>query len=592
MVRRGRLTPAPYTRPVPDTSQHVYAALEHWRAGRRDQARTLLKRTLQRDPAHPGANQLYAVILSEDGQFDQALFFIDRAIKGDPSFADFRFTLGLIRTNTPDQQGALDAFLAATQLDPNHAEAWQHAGTLLADRGRIEQAESALRRALALNPALDAAAAGLARVLNESARAEEAAALLSGYTAPGRDPSSVARSTLAFTLNYIDADPAQALAAHTAFGRDLPRTPPPRPAPGDAARRPRVVLISPDLRDHAVSRFVEPILRHHDRSAIELFAYHLGGKVDAVSDRLRPLAGLWRHVYPPTDPNLLAAIRADRPDILVELAGHTSVRLLEQLAPRLAPVQVTYIGYPNTTGVPSIDARLVDATTDPPGAERWATERLVRLPGCFLCYQPPENAPQPRPPAEPVFGSFNNPAKLSTRTIELWSAVLAAVPGSRLLLKGKALDEPSVRGRLQARFPDPSRVECRGEVPDAAAHLDLYSRVAVALDPVPYNGTTTTCEALWMGVPVVTLEGATHASRVGSSLLAAAGHPELIARTPDEYIRIASSLISDPDRTAHYRATLRSTMAGSRLCDGPAHARAFEAAMRELWGNWCAGRRP
>lgn len=578
-----------------DTTQQVHAALEHWRAGRREQARTLLKRILQRDPAHPGANQLYAIVLGDDGRLDQALYYIGRAIKGDPAFAEFHVTLGLLRTNTADQQGAIDAFTAAVGLDPSHAEARHHLGGMLLDRGRFDEAEESLRAAASMRPGDAGIAATLARLLNESGRSAEAASLLRSHAA-SPEPDAAVSSMLAFTLNYIDTDPGEVFNAHAAFGRGHPRVPPPRPGSvphsPEPDRRLRIGIISADLREHAVASFIEPFFRHHDRRTFELVAYHTGGKVDAVSDRLKSLAGTWRHIFPPSDERVRAAVAADRPDILVELGGHTSPRLLGQLAGRLAPVQVTAIGYPNTAGVPSIDARFVDGITDPSGTERWAVERLVRLPGCFLCYQPPTDAPEPRPTTDMVFGSFNNPAKLSPRTIDLWSRVLAAAPGSRLLLKGKSFAERSARERLRAMFPDPSRVECVGEIACFRDHLDLYSKVSVALDPVPYNGTTTTCEALWMGVPVVTLQGDRHAARVGVSLLTAAGRPELIAATPDDYIRLAAGLITDPARIIEYRRTLRSAMAASRLCDGPAYARGFEGAMRELWANWCAGRRP
>ena len=294
------------------------------------------------------------------------------------------------------------------------------------------------------------------------------------------------------------------------------------------------------------------------------------------------------------DATLDAAIRMRRIDVLLELSGHTNGGRLRALDRKPAPVIVTAIGYPNTTGHPAVDVRIVDSITDPPGSEACATERLVRIDPCFLCFTPPEDAGTPTlPPVDaPItFGSFNLAAKIAPEAIAMWSAAMAAVPGSRLLLKSRTLVDPGTRQRLVDRLVAggiaADRVETLAYSPSVADHLALYSRMHVALDTFPYHGATTTCEALWMGVPVVSLAGDRHAARVGASLLAAAGWPELVASTPEEFARLAARLATDRSRLAEFRATARDRLRTSPLLDSAAYAARFHAALRDCWRRHC-----
>jgi predicted O-linked N-acetylglucosamine transferase (SPINDLY family) len=290
-----------------------------------------------------------------------------------------------------------------------------------------------------------------------------------------------------------------------------------------------------------------------------------------------------------------ALVRRRGIDVLLELGGHSGEPRLLALAGKPAPVIVTAIGYPNTTGLPAVDWRVVDAITDPPGSERLCTERLLRLDPCFLCYTPPEHAPEPAMPAAdaPVtFGSFNNAAKIGPASIALWARVLQAVPGSRLLLKSQTLSDATGRARIERRFAeagvDASRLELIAYSKTREEHLALYGRVHVALDTTPYNGTTTTCEALWMGVPVVATLGDRHAARVSASLLHAAGHPELVATDADAFVALAAKLAQDRARLTTLRSGLRDTLRASPLCDAPAYAARFHDAIRACWRQWCA----
>jgi predicted O-linked N-acetylglucosamine transferase (SPINDLY family) len=365
----------------------------------------------------------------------------------------------------------------------------------------------------------------------------------------------------------------------------------------EPGRRLKVGYVSPDFRQHSVAYFVDPLLKGHDQQAVEVFCYAEVARPDAVTARLRGYGGHWLVTVGLSDDDLTERIRTDGIDILVDLAGHTEKNRLGVFAHKPAPVQVTWLGYPNTTGRKSIDYRLVDAVTDPVGeADAWASETLVRVEGGFLCYAGSRGAPEPTAPPclmtdTVTFGSFNNPAKLSPATLDAWGSLLARLPQARLLLKGRPFADAATRAlflsRLGERGVAAERVELVAWMPSGAAHLGLYNRVDIALDPFPYNGTTTTCEALWMGVPVVTLRGDRHRGRVGASLLTQVGLKDWIASSMEEYLEIADTLAGDPDHLKYLRRTLRPRLAASPLCDGRAFARKIEAAYRTIWQHWC-----
>jgi protein O-GlcNAc transferase len=400
-------------------------------------------------------------------------------------------------------------------------------------------------------------------------------------------------------LNYLDGiGRGEMYAEHAAFGaavgRGAPRSFANAPDPG---RRIRVAFLSPDLRMHSVAYFLEPLLAHLDRAQFEVHLYHDHFVEDAVSARLRSHADAWRNFVGLSDAAVEAAIREDKPDLLVDLAGHTGLNRLPLFAQRLAPVQVSYLGYPNTTGMDSMDFRLVDAITDPYGdAEPLYAEKLIRFAPTAWSYLPPEESPLPALPPSlaggpVIFGSFNNFAKVTDAALFAWSKLLTAVRGSRLRIKNAGLEDPAVNGLVRERLVradlDPGRVELVGRDPAIACHLAQYHGIDVALDTSPYNGTTTTCEALWMGVPVVTLAGDRHASRVGASLLTAVGRPEWIARNWDDYVAIAAALAGNQAQRRTIGLTLRDAVASSALLDHTGQAQRFGHALRECWAAWC-----
>ena len=332
----------------------------------------------------------------------------------------------------------------------------------------------------------------------------------------------------------------------------------------------------------------------HDHRAFEIYCYSDVEQPDAVTERFRGHADQWRDVAGTSDAALAELVRRDQIDILVDLAGHIGGNRLLALARKPAPVQVTYIGYQNTTGMSAMDYRLTDEHADPPGmTDGYYAERLVRLPRAFFCYQPPDFAPEVNalPALETgrvTFGSLNQPFKIRPAAWQAWSRILAAVPNSRLLVLGHAGSQFERHGReiVAAAGVDPARVEVVNQRP-RSEYLRLHHEIDIALDSFPLGGHTTVCEALWMGVPSVMLEGGSYASRFGGSALVNLGLTDLIARSGDEYVEIAVRLAGQLDRLAELRRTMRGRMQDSPLLDAAGFARNLEDAYRRMWRAWC-----
>jgi predicted O-linked N-acetylglucosamine transferase (SPINDLY family) len=495
---------------------------------------------------------------------------------------------------------AEQAIREGIRLAPRQAEAHHQLGIVLVRQGKASEAEAVLRQALALDPALVTARTELAEVLRMQGRVDAADAAYGDAAAvePGAE-----RGLYFLGPVYDGADPAQILERHRSWGDKLIAAARPTSAERalfsnqrDPGRRLRVGLVSPDFRTHSVSYFLEPLLACLDRDAVETYCYAEVFSPDDTTARLRALAAHWRPTIELDDEAFRNQVRADRVDILLDLAGHTGGNRLAAFAIRPAPVTAAWLGYPTTTGLATIDWRMTDATADPPGAEAHYVERLQRIDGAFLCFGPPGDAPDVGPlPAltagRITFGTFNNLLKVTPVAVAAWAEILRALPGSRLLLKTLLLRDEQARQRWSRIFADfgvaPDRLELRGGTTDRAGHLASYAEVDIALDTFPYNGTATTCEALWAGVPVVALCGDRHSGRVGASLLGRAGLADLIQPDPQAYVRCAVRLAGDLPSLSVRRATLRGQLAASPLCDGPGFARAFGAGLRRMWGEWC-----
>jgi protein O-GlcNAc transferase len=573
-------------------------ALGHHRAGQLAQAEQLYQQILQMDPRHADALHLLGLIVFNAGDAAAAENFLRRAVAATPSEAEFRNTLGVVCQSLGKLRDAANCFQAAVKRQPNYAEAMSNLGALLSEEGRLTESAQWARRASVTKPGYAEPLNNLGNTLVKQGLVDEALAAYRG--AVSASPKRwEAWSNLLLAAHYLpNASPGELFAMHARVGKDMVENAAATFAEHgnsrDPARRLRIGYLSPDLRLHSVCYFTLPMLQHHDRSALEVFCYADAARPDEMTARAKSLADEWRSINGLPDDALAQMIRDDRIDVLVDLSGHTLRNRLTVFARKAAPVQVTYLGYPDTTGLPTMDYRLTDSFADPPGeADARAIEKLVRIDPCGWCYSPAPSAPEitARKPGPITFGTFNALAKVNSQVIETWAGILRAVPGSRLMIKTAAMSEVSTRERLAralaAHGIEKSRLLLTGHRADPREHLSMYAQIDVALDPFPYNGTTTTCEALWMGVPVVTLAGRAHAGRVGSSLLNAIGLSDLVAQDLEQYGHLAAGLAGDPDRLQRLRADLRDRMRRSPLMDGVGFSRALESAYRRMWHSWC-----
>jgi predicted O-linked N-acetylglucosamine transferase (SPINDLY family) len=551
------------------------------------------RRVLEIDATQADALYYLARLASRDRRDEEAIALLQQAVEHRPGEALFLFALAEALFSARQMAEAVDVYAACVALLPECTAMRNNYAAALIELNRREEARAELERLLVRLPDEPMLHFNLGGIYREYGRSDDAIAAyrraLRGM--PGHAPTW---NNLLLELNYSASQNAAGIAAeHRRFGEEFGRAYA-APAPDPAWPRPlRVGYVSPDFRDHVVMRFLEPILANHDRAQFEVFCYHTHARKDSITQRLRGLVAHWADCEELEPAALAERIRADRIDILVDLAGHTAGNSLLAFALKPAPVQASYLGYPNTTGLGAVDFRITDAWADPPGeSDRLSVERLERLPRTYFCYQPePDSPPVGALPASEsgvvTFGCFNNFAKLSGPFYEAAAAVLAAVPRSRLLLKGRPLSIAAVADGVRARFAqhgiEPQRLELRGWEPVIKSHLAIYGSVDIALDSFPYNGATTTCEALWMGVPVVTLSGDRHAARAAASLLHAVGQGDWVAHDVAAYVTICQRLASDLDGLAALRGALRGRMQGSPLMDGAALAQAMERSYREMW---------
>ncbi len=569
--------------------------------GRTQESLESTQRAVQMAPNIPEAWNNLGSIFKDLNRTAEAADAFRKAIALRPNYAVAHSNLGNALAQLGDAKEAEASLRRAVAVDPNHAEGYSNLGHLLTMLGRLEESVLLCRRAIALKPQLGAAYSNLGKALHAQGLMDEGNEAL--RVGARMDPTNAQlHENLLGCFNHTTRwSPEEALAAHVAWAKRFaePATPiTPHANDRSPDKKIRVGYVSPDLRRHSVTYFLEPIFANRDRGAFEIYAYSNTEKPDEVTDRLRAMCDGWRDIRALSDDDAAALIRNDRIDILIDLAGHTMNNRLAIFGRKPAPVQMTYLGYAGTTGLSTVDYRITDDISDPPGmTDGHYTEKLIRISPPFLCYSPPSDAP---PVAEPPmlsnsfvrFGSFNNAAKIREETLALWSRVLVAVPNSRLVLKARALGDAGARRRIFEGFArhgiDAARLELIEAGQSLVDHLDAYKVMDVALDTYPYNGTTTTCEAMWMGVPVVSRAGGTHVSRVGLSLLTTVGHPELTAANDDAFVTTAVELAGSQARLTALRRGLRDQVRASPLSRAAEFTRRFELALREAWRRYCA----
>lgn len=570
--------------------------------GRFEESVIQYKTAISLQPDHAVAHHDFGVCLQTQGLVGEAIAEYQRAITLEPNNARAHHNLGTALKSQGNLADALFCFERAIAIKPDFVLAYYNRGVTLQALGRLDEAIECYEQAITLTPSHAMSHSNMAVALQAQGRMDEA--FVHYVLAVKHQPDfHDAHSNMLLALNYAAGySPQDIYARHLEWAEQhAKRFYPPAPRytnVADPERPLRIGYVSPDYRRHAVAHFVEPVFACHDRDRFEVFCYANVAKPDEITNRIQQYAVHWRDIYGKPDEKVEQQIRADGIDILVDLAGHSANGRLLLFARKPAPVQASWLGYLATTGLATMDYRVFDYHTAPPGlCESYYTENIVRLPDTFVCYRSPTEAPAvgPLPALEAgfvTFGSFNNFAKVTPEVMRLWAEVLRAVPGSRLLLKTDGLNDASVRRRVTVFFAqhgvDSDRLVLLGRDASFETHFSRYNQVDIGLDPFPCNGGTTSCDSMWMGVPVISLTGDSFISRMGLSMLTNVGLTGLIAETPDDYIRIAAKLAGDLDYLRSLRESLRERMRSSPLMDAPRFTRNLEHAYRDMWGQWCS----
>ena len=589
MVRRN---PATYS-----LHQHAWALFQGNELGKAGQT---YRDICKKHPRDDRAWVMLGIIQARLGKYDDAVQSLQRAVSINPANFDAHINRGLAFYLQGQLEQSLVSLHRALALQPSHTSALLCAGNVYARLDRLTEATACYERVLRREPANAVCRGNLANVLAYQGRVDEAIASYRHALNIAPDLPGIG-SNLLLCLHYSDGyDPGAVFQEHLAWGAH--HTHGIGQITGHANepkkdRRLRIGYLTPDFREHSLAYFFEPILAHHDRSRFEIYCYVNQTMQDATSKRLSKMTDTVCDISGLSDNATAAKVIDDGIDILVDLAGHTENNRLLVFARKPAPVQITYLGYPDTTGMSTIDYRLTDEWADPPGTtEHLHSERLIRLRHGFLSYRPSTDAPEiTHLPSDRTgfitFGSFNVMTKITPRMLGVWARILEEVPQSRIFIKNRQLSDNSLQeliaSRLEHHGIGRERIEMLGKT-SREMHMAAYRRIDIALDTYPYNGTTTTCDTLWMGVPVVTLAGRSHVTRTGVSILSAVCLDALIATDEEGYVSRAVHLAHDVARLREMRMVLiRERMQYSRLCDGSGFTRELESVYRNVWKEWC-----
>ena len=559
-------------------------------AGHSDEALSACDRVAALRPDMPEAHMNRAIALQQLGQVQAAIAACERAIQLRSDSADAHSNLGMLLRQANRGDEAVAAYRHALAIRPDSPQIWYNLANALCDQQQVGEAAQAFQTALSLQPDFAEAHTNFANLRLAQGRIDDA---LHHYrrAIALRPSDSAPHSALLAALHFDPGcDDVQLIHEHQQWAARhvtplLTETAPPPHAP---ARKLRIGYVSPRFRFHVVGLLIEPLLRHHDRAAFEVFCYSDHPAPDAVTERLATHADCWRQTTALSDEQLARQIRDDGIDLLVDLNQHMANNRMGVFARKPAPVQAAYLGYAATTGLPAMDYRLTDVHMDPPGTASPGPEQLIHLPDCYWCYPGAPDAPSITPlPADSnghiTFGSMNSFSKVNPAVIAAWAEILRAVPASRLrlMIEGGRPGNEHVLDAFAAHAIPPERIDLlRRESYDA--YLVAYNGIDIGLDPFPYNGGVTSLDAMWMGVPIITLAGRRSVGRAGVSLLMNLALPEFIAATPEQYARIAAVLAGDLPRLRELRATLRERMRNSPIMDAPRFARNVEDAYRRM----------
>ncbi|MFA7240404.1 MAG: tetratricopeptide repeat protein [Sulfuricellaceae bacterium] len=573
---------------------------EHYAKGELELAAAYYQQAIETDPGYANAYNNLGAIHRRQNRPDEALVCYRKALALNPALAKAHYNLGSILAEKGDYAAAANAYKKAIETNPGYAEAHEGLGNVLKDLGQFDDAVASYLRALENKPDYAGAHNNLGIAFQDLGQLDDAVACFAQALKIKPDFAE-AHSNLLLALNYVSrGSHLPSLEEALRFGRMVNNNTRTRftvwPCKTIQPERLRVGLVSGDLLNHPVGYFLESLLPHIDPTRIELIAYSTNRKEDELTIRLKTCFTAWKPLVELSDEAAASAVHADGVHILIDLSGHTAYNRLPLFAWKPAPVQVSWLGYFATTGVEGMDYFIADPWTAPESEESHFTEKIQRLPETYLCFSPPNIKVQVASlPAltdgHITFGCFNNLTKMNDAVVALWARVLQAVPGSRLFLKTRQLGEAAVRQSVSSRFAAhgiaAERLMLEGAAPRAEL-LAAYRRVDIALDPFPYPGGATSIEALWMGVPVLTLAGDRFLSHIGESIMQNTGLPAWIAVNADDYVARAVSHAGDLQRLAILRNGLRQQVLASPLFDAPRFARHFETALREMWRKRCS----
>jgi protein O-GlcNAc transferase len=590
------------SQPRSPEAHHLLGTILYQR-GQNDEAIEVMQRGVAIAPQAPQLRVNLVAMLGKAGRHEESLSHLTEALRITGNIPDLHNNLGVTLEALERYVEAAAAYRTAIQLRPNYPEAHFNLGNALRKIGRIDEAAAEYRTALRLRPEYAKGYDGLANVATEIGELDQTLACFRKMIE--MNPTNPApRSALLYTIHYHpDYDAESLFREHKEWGRRFCDPLRDQIGPHDndrtADRRLRVGYVSPDFREQTVPRFIGCALQHHDHAQFEIFCYSDVENADSTTEWLQSLPDHWTNTAGWTDITLEKQIRADRIDILVDLRGHAAHNRMTLFARKPAPVQLNMVGYFDTTGLATMDWRITDEHQDPPGVtDQYHTERLARIPNTCWCYTADSDAPEVAElPAITkgyvTFGSLNKIIKVTEPCAKLWARVLEAVPRSRLVLVVNAVDPATALKQRLVKLGLPvDRVIVAGKVRHRREYLERFNAIDIALDTFPFNGITTTCDGLWMGVPLVTLGGKTSVSRSGRSIMCGLGMPELATSSPEEFVRVASDLALDIPRLSKMREGMRQRMANSPLMDHRGFTTHLESAYRTMWSEFIQSAKP
>jgi len=579
----------------PELSKKFQLAYSYHQKNNVSQAQALYLEVLSEQPNHADSNFFLGMLVFHQCHYQESEILINKAVSLCPTEVRYLMGLGILFLHTGEPQKSSEIFQKAVNLAPRDVEPIYNLGTAFSKLAKFQQAEKCFNTALKLNPKHLGSLNNMGNTQLGLCEIEKANEFFSQAFEQNPDTLNSLSNTLLNYNYFANLSPEEIFQKHSEAANHFPGKKTELKLAKKQNKKIRIAYVSEDFKTHSVAYFLLPLLKNHDREAFEIYCFYNGDIIDPVTKQFQSLSDNWQGIHSLNDHDLRALIIESEIDILVDLSGHTSNNRLAVFATRVAPVQVTWLGYPHSTGIPEMDIRVIDEVSDPsPSSEPLSTEKLVRLPHGFLCYEGSNDIPYNKQPpclenGFVTFGSFNNLAKVNQNVIKAWSAILTAVPNSKIIIKSKQLSEDLIHQRYLAYFESygigSDRITLLAMLPSTEDHLSIYNQIDIALDTFPYNGTTTTCEAMWMGVPTTTFVGDRHSARVGASIMAHSGFTELASNSLEAFVCDTVALASQTERLLTLRKDMREQMLSSDLCNAKQFALQMETAFKQAYGK-------